>query len=275
MSVLDFLSPSLARDEGGFHPVARSAAERLFAAAGAIFDERDGWRVPTIVPDTEAHLETVGIADLSHVTKLEVRPAGAPVVRDRVVWYPLSARRALCFCHVPELPAVHAELEGRLVTTGAMLNVPAVAIVAAMTALCYRGISGSALVNSIIVATKVAVILLFIGFGLQFVAFENWQPFVPAPEGPGRFGWDGVVRGATIVFFAYLGFEDMANVSEETIAPERLVPVAIMLSVVLTAFLYVGIALAALWSRPANSPPRPPPSPTRWQPLGASVAGRY
>ncbi len=107
MSVLDFLSPSLARDEGGFHPVARSAAERLFAAAGAIFDERDGWRVPTIVPDTEAHLETVGIADLSHVGTLDVRPApaadltGAGVTTYRVsprralVLYPQSARKAV------------------------------------------------------------------------------------------------------------------------------------------------------------------------------------
>ena len=107
MSVLDFLSPSLARDEGGFHPVGRSAAERLFAAAGAIFDERDGWRVPTIVPDTEAHLETVGIADLSHVGTLDVRPApaadltGAGVTTYRVsprralVLYPQSARKAV------------------------------------------------------------------------------------------------------------------------------------------------------------------------------------
>ena len=75
MTALDFLSPALARDEGAFHPVARSAAERVFAAAGAIFDERDGWRVPTIVPDTEAHSSSVGIADLSHLGKLDVRPA--------------------------------------------------------------------------------------------------------------------------------------------------------------------------------------------------------
>ncbi len=96
MSVLDFLSPSLARDEGGFHPVARSAAERLFAAAGAIFDERDGWRVPTIVPDTEAHLETVGIADLSHVGTLDVRPApAADLTGAGVTTYRVSPRRAL------------------------------------------------------------------------------------------------------------------------------------------------------------------------------------
>ena len=94
--VLDFLSPGLAHDEGGFHPVARSAAERVFAAAGAIFDERDGWRVPTIVPDADRHLARVGIADLSHLGKLDVRPApAADLEGDRVTTYRLSPRRAL------------------------------------------------------------------------------------------------------------------------------------------------------------------------------------
>ena len=104
MTALDFLSPALARDEGAFHPVARSAAERVFAAAGAIFDERDGWRVPTIVPDTETHSSTVGIADLSHLGKLDVRSAVSQLGAgdDRLqrsvtgpVVYRLSPRRAL------------------------------------------------------------------------------------------------------------------------------------------------------------------------------------
>ena len=105
MTALDFLSPSLASEEGGFQPVARSAAERVFAAAGAIFDVRDGWRCPTIVPDAERHLATVGVADLSHLGKLEVRPsppAALPVVDERLqetvaksAWYRLSPRRAL------------------------------------------------------------------------------------------------------------------------------------------------------------------------------------
>lgn len=112
MSVLDFLSPSLA--EGA---VARSAAERVFAAAGAIFDERDGWRVPTIVPDAEAHQATVGIADLSHLGKLDVRPAPpttpAGEARQSVtssVVYRLSPRRALVLFAERERAAVTAAL---------------------------------------------------------------------------------------------------------------------------------------------------------------------
>jgi APA family basic amino acid/polyamine antiporter len=133
-------------------------------------------------------------------------------------------------------------VEGRLVTTGTTLNVPAVAIVAAMTALCYRGISASALVNSIIVATKVAVILLFIGFGLQFVTIENWHPFVPVREEPGRFGWDGVVRGSAIVFFAYLGFDAVSTAAQEAKNPQRDVPIGMLGTLAVCTLLYVAFA---------------------------------
>jgi glycine cleavage system aminomethyltransferase T len=115
MSSLDFLSPGLAADAGGFHPVARSAMERRFRDAGASFEERGGWLVPVSVPGEAEHLQHAGVADLSHLTKLDVRPAGEPVGGRGVVWYPLSPRRALCFCHAPELDAVRAQLTGRSV----------------------------------------------------------------------------------------------------------------------------------------------------------------
>ena len=126
--------------------------------------------------------------------------------------------------------------------TGSILNVPAVAIVAAMTALCYRGISASALVNSIIVTIKVAVILLFIGFSLQFVDLGNWEPYVPAPEGPGRFGWDGVVRAASIVFYAYLGFDAVSTAAQETKNPQRDLPIGILGTLLFCTLLYVVFA---------------------------------
>jgi glycine cleavage system aminomethyltransferase T len=90
--VLDFLSPSRAADEHGFHPVARSSIEPLFAAAEASFEERDGWRVAVGVPGEEDVIRAVGLADLSHLGKLEVRPA--PTAVDA---YRLSPRRALIF----------------------------------------------------------------------------------------------------------------------------------------------------------------------------------
>lgn len=109
MSALDFLSPGLADADA----VARSCLERRQRDAGATFEERGGWLVPVSIPGEAEHRKHVGIADLSHVTKLEVRPAGDPVAG--AVWYPLSRRRALCFCHVPQLGQVRAQLEGRRV----------------------------------------------------------------------------------------------------------------------------------------------------------------
>ena len=133
-------------------------------------------------------------------------------------------------------------VEGRLVATGSILNLPAVAIIAVMAALCYRGISRSALVNSIIVVIKVAVILLFVAFSLQFVDFGNWQPYIPAPEGPGRFGWDGIVRGASIVFFAYLGFDAVSTAAQEARNPQRDMPIGILGSLVACTLLYIVFA---------------------------------
>ncbi|MFZ2508140.1 MAG: amino acid permease, partial [Steroidobacteraceae bacterium] len=106
-------------------------------------------------------------------------------------------------------------VNGRIVTTGALINLPAIAIVIAVAALCYRGITQSATVNAVIVAIKVAVLLLFMAFSLQYVDPSNWTPFIPEPEGPGRFGWDGVLRGASIVFFAYIGFDAVSTAAQE------------------------------------------------------------
>jgi glycine cleavage system aminomethyltransferase T len=122
VSVLDFLSVGAAADEGGFHPVAKSSLERRLREAGATFEERDGWLVPVAVPGEEECLARVGIADISHLTKLEIRPAGAPVEGEGIVWYPISPRRALVLA-VPALaPSVHERLADRFVldVTGAL-----------------------------------------------------------------------------------------------------------------------------------------------------------
>ncbi|HEX7116812.1 MAG TPA: amino acid permease [Steroidobacter sp.] len=131
---------------------------------------------------------------------------------------------------------------GRIVPTGALINLPAVAIVTAITALCYRGIRQSAFVNSIIVAIKLAVILLFVAFSLQYVNVDNWFPYIPEAEGPGRFGWDGVVRGASIVFFAYIGFDAVSTAAQEAKNPQRDMPWGILGSLALCTLLYIIVA---------------------------------
>ncbi len=78
MSSLPFLSVDASADQGGFHPVARSAIDRVQRDLGATFEERGGWLVPVSIPGEEGH-GAVGIADVSHLTKLELRPAGEEI----------------------------------------------------------------------------------------------------------------------------------------------------------------------------------------------------
>lgn len=108
--VLDFLSPSLATDERGFHPVARSAVAPLFRNADATFEERDAWQVPTHVRGEGDALRTVGVADLSHLGKLEVRPAPNALTGEGVVTYRISPRRALVLFSERERSAVRDQV---------------------------------------------------------------------------------------------------------------------------------------------------------------------
>ncbi len=128
---------------------------------------------------------------------------------------------------------------GEFVRTGALINLPAVLIVAAISGLCYVGITQSAFVNSIIVAIKVTVILLFVAFGMQFVDTSNWVPFIPENTGPGQFGFEGVVRGASIVFFAYIGFDAVSTAAGEAKNPQRDMPIGILVSLALCTVIYI------------------------------------
>jgi|APDOM4702015191_1054821.scaffolds.fasta_scaffold232324_1 glycine cleavage system aminomethyltransferase T len=122
MSVLEFLSVGAAADQGAFHPVAKSSLERRFRDAGATFEERGGWLVPVSVPGEEGWLAHVGVADISHLAKFEVRPAGEPVEGDGIVWYPISQRRALVLCAPSLAPRVREQTSDRFVldVTGAL-----------------------------------------------------------------------------------------------------------------------------------------------------------
>ena len=132
--------------------------------------------------------------------------------------------------------------EGRLVPTGAIVNLPAIAIATAIAALCYRGITQSAFVNSIIVLIKLVVIFLFMGFALQFVDADNWTPFIPESAGPERFGWDGVFRAASIVFFAYIGFDAVSTAAQEAKNPQRDMPIGILGSLFICTLIYIAMS---------------------------------
>lgn len=128
--------------------------------------------------------------------------------------------------------------------SGAIINFPAVFVVGLMTTLLVIGIKESAKFNNIIVLVKVAVILLFIGFGIAHIHAANWTPFIPANTGEwGHFGMSGVLTGAAVVFFAYIGFDAVSTTSQEAINPKRDVPIGILASLLICTILYIGVSL--------------------------------
>jgi len=112
------------------------------------------------------------------------------------------------------------------------LNVPAFGIVAAVTVLLVYGIRESAKANSIVVVLKVAVVVFFIAFGAFLVNPAHWHPFMPS-------GFSGVMSGAAIVFFAFIGFDAVSTTAEETRNPQRDLPIGMMASLIVCTVLYV------------------------------------
>lgn len=135
------------------------------------------------------------------------------------------------------------ETTHELLVTGGF-NLPAFLGILAVTSLLVVGVKESANFNNVIVAIKVAVVVLFIAIGLFYVNPENWHPFIPEPTGaPGQYGWDGILRGAGIVFFAYVGFEAVSTASQEAKNPKRDIPIGILGSLVVCTVLYMLVSL--------------------------------
>ncbi|WP_147652093.1 amino acid permease [Vulcaniibacterium gelatinicum] len=142
------------------------------------------------------------------------------------------------------LPAAlsSAPLDSQLRPTGAIANLPAAALVFALTWVCYIGIRKSSAMNIAMVVLKTGLILLVIFAGWKYVDPGNWEPFIPANEGPGKYGWDGVLRGAAMVFFAYIGFEAVSVAAQESRRPQRDLPIGMLLSLAICTVLYIAMA---------------------------------
>ena len=128
--------------------------------------------------------------------------------------------------------------------TGNIINLPAVLIILLMTSFLVVGIQESAWVNNVAVVSKVAVILAFIAFGYGYVNPENWTPFIP-PEGDnfGEFGYGGILRGAGVIFFAYIGFDAVSTTAQEAKNPQKDMPIGILGSLVVCTILYMLVSL--------------------------------
>ena len=138
--------------------------------------------------------------------------------------------------------ATFDHVNGEWIATGCIINFPAVFIIAIITAFLLGGIKQSALVNNIIVVIKVGVILLFIGFGLSYIDLGNWQPYIPENTGTlGKYGWSGILRGAGVVFYAYLGFDALSTTAQEAKNPQKDMPRGILVSLLICTILYVAV----------------------------------
>lgn len=116
-----------------------------------------------------------------------------------------------------------------------LINLPAFLIIAILTGILVLGVKESTRFNAVIVLINISIILLFIIVGANFINPANYQPFIP-------YGWTGVLQGAAMVFFAYIGFDAVSTAAEETKNPQRTLPIGIIGSLIISSILYIAVA---------------------------------
>ena len=155
-----------------------------------------------------------------------------------------SVKNGVLILSDDQFKALPASLASSVVITKGFMNAPALIILLLITLLLIKGSQESAFVNMIIVFVKVTIVLLFIGFGWQFIKPENHTPYL-IPEGTighegfFKWGWGGVVGGAAIVFFAFIGFDAVSTAAQEAKNPKRDMPIGILGSLVVCTILYI------------------------------------
>jgi len=170
---------------------------------------------------------------------INIPAAVAPLVQAKVGWVVSSA--AL----LDQIKAAGTDPTA-LTHVTTILNLPAVFIIFVVTTLLVVGIKESANFNNFIVLVKVAVVLLFIFGAFHAITTVNWHPFIPANTGySGHFGWSGVMTGAGIVFFAYIGFDAVSTAAQEARDPQRDMPIAIIGSLLICTVLYILVSAIA------------------------------
>src|SRR5580765_2621062 len=128
--------------------------------------------------------------------------------------------------------------------TGAIVNLPAVALIVALTIVLVVGVRQSATVNAVMVYIKTGIVTLVILFGLPYVTQSNLTPFMPANTGEwGKFGMSGVLAASGMIFFAYIGFEAVSVAAQEAKNPQRDLPIGILGSLLICTVLYILMAV--------------------------------
>lgn len=153
------------------------------------------------------------------------------------------------------LKVIHLHLPDHLITgpyNGGVFNSLAAFIILVLTLLLTWGVKSSARINAVMVCIKLFVIAVFIIIASSNINPANWTPFMP-------FGWKGVVEGASLIFFAYLGFDAVSTAAEEAINPQRDLPIGIIASLTLCTFIYILVSWLLTGIVPSNSLNNPSP----------------
>ncbi|MEP7001304.1 MAG: amino acid permease [bacterium] len=146
--------------------------------------------------------------------------------------------------HIPPALTAPPGTPAMGVAGGGVFNLPAAAIVFVVVALLVIGIKQSADTNTVLVIIKSLVLVVFIVAGAAYIKRDNITPFIPPNTGAfGHFGWSGVLRGAGVMFFAYVGFDSVSTAAQEAKNPQRDMPIGILGSLVICTVLYVGVAI--------------------------------
>jgi len=128
-----------------------------------------------------------------------------------------------------------------------VFNLPAAVIVVLVSALLVIGIKQSADTNTLLVGIKAAVLVVFVVAGASYINRDNLTPFIPANTGAfGQFGWSGVLRGAGVMFFAYIGFDAVSTAAQEAKNPSRDMPIGILSSLAICTVIYIAVAIVLL-----------------------------
>ncbi|WP_342644640.1 amino acid permease [Mucilaginibacter sp. CSA2-8R] len=202
-------------------PVAGSAYTYSYATMGELFAWIIGW---DLVLEYSVGAATVAISWSQYLTKF-------------LSWFDLYLPPQLTLSPFETAKAANGDL-----ITG-IINLPAALIVVLVTGIIIRGTKGSALVNAIIVTLKVGVVLVFIAVGWSYISPQNYHPYIPQNTGEwGVYGWSGILRGAGLVFFVFIGFDAVSTAAQEAKNPQRNMPIGIIGSLVICTILFVLFA---------------------------------
>ncbi len=202
-------------------PVSGSAYTYAYATLGKVFAWIIGW---DLILEYLFGASTVAVGWSGYVVSF---------LRDFGITFPAYLTCAP-FAYDPKIG---------LTSVGALINLPAMLVVLVFSLLLIIGIKESASFNNFIVFIKITVIVLFIGLGIFFVKMDNLAPFIPKNSGHfGEYGWTGILRGAGVIFFAFIGFDVVSTAAQEVKNPKRDMPIGILSSLLIVTILYILVA---------------------------------